>query len=204
MDSAGELYGHDDITDADNLLVLDPPDPDIATSVCADLLATHADTESGFICIALHDSACEHLTELQPALPDQAPTEAALITTDTTNTAPALEEWVGHACPVETIPAPGAVSDLGIALSTYLDRWQGHVEPFICMQSLTALLNELSLQEAYRFLTVMTSQITSEDAAAHYHLDPEAQDERTIDILSMVFDVVIEPVTADDWIVTAP
>jgi len=94
---------------------------------------------------------------------------------------------------VETISDPGDLIGLGIAISKYLSNWEGSPnQTVVCFHSLTPLLQYGNLQRVFRFLHVLTGPLKSIDAVAHFHLDPHAHDEQTINTLSQLFDVIVE------------
>jgi hypothetical protein len=63
----------------------------------------------------------------------------------------------------------------------------------VCVSSLTALLQYVDPQRAYRFLNSLTNQFASLDAHAHYHLNPSAVDDQVVCSLSSLFDDAIGP-----------
>lgn len=94
-----------------------------------------------------------------------------------------------------TLPLVAAVSDptdltgLGIRVSEYLEAWAGNGHrTVIWFDSLTALLQFVELDRAYRFLHVLGGRIKSVDGRGYYLLDPSAHDDRTIAVLQALAD----------------
>jgi hypothetical protein len=58
----------------------------------------------------------------------------------------------------------------------------------VCLDSITAMLQYVSVEEAYRFVHMATGQIHELDGRAHFHLDPDAHDDRTISTMKTAFD----------------
>ncbi|PSP96710.1 hypothetical protein BRC94_11835 [Halobacteriales archaeon QS_5_70_17] len=99
----------------------------------------------------------------------------------------------GRSDVVETNESPDDLTGIGITLSEYLSSWgcEGG-DLVVCFDSLTALLQYVSLQRAYRFLHVLTGRAAAVGARSHYHLDPGAHDDRTVATLTSLFDAVVD------------
>lgn len=94
---------------------------------------------------------------------------------------------------VETSESPDDLTGIGIALSEYLSSWGSEDgDVVVCFDSLTALLQYVSLERAYRFLHVLTGRAAAVGARAHYHLDPGAHEDRTLATLTSLFDAVVD------------
>ncbi|MCD2201352.1 DUF835 domain-containing protein [Halobacterium sp. KA-4] len=112
----------------------------------------------------------------------------------TTDGAPTVNGGI----PIETVSDPHNLAELGIAISECLGRWEAESKNsspnnfVVCFDSLTELLQYVDVQEAFRFLHVLTGRLQSAGAVAHFHLDPEAHDNQTISTLRTLFDAVIE------------
>ena len=98
---------------------------------------------------------------------------------------------------------PGNLTDLGVRITDALAELDasgsaanGEPGPVCCLGSLTVLSQYVDTREAYRFLNAATSRVSSHGGVAHAHLHPEAHEQRTVDTLTSLFDVVAEP--ADD------
>lgn len=62
----------------------------------------------------------------------------------------------------------------------------------VCFHSVSDLLQHVGVERAFRFLHVLLVRLGSVDARAHFHLDPARHDDRTVAILSGLFDAVVE------------
>lgn len=98
-----------------------------------------------------------------------------------------------------TLPLVAAVSDpsdltgLGIRVSEYLERWAGNGNrTVIWFDSVTALLQFVDLDRAYRFLHVLSGRVKSVDGRGYYLLDPSAHDDRTVAILQELADDAVD------------
>jgi hypothetical protein len=50
------------------------------------------------------------------------------------------------------------------------------------------MLQYVELDQAFRFLHVVTDRLADADAMAHFHVDPGAHDDETIETLTSLFD----------------
>lgn len=94
---------------------------------------------------------------------------------------------------VESVSSPSDLTGLGIGMSEILEDWAtSDHQSVVCFDSLTTLLQYADLQRVFRFLHVATARCESVDALAHFHLDPGAHDEKTLNTLLSLFDTLIE------------
>nr|WP_209309512.1 hypothetical protein [Halomicroarcula amylolytica] len=87
------------------------------------------------------------------------------------------------------------LTSLGTLITNQLDTWQTTVSDHqivVCFQSVTDFLQYNSLQATKRFLTEVIKRCADTAAIAHFHMDPKAHDDQTIDALRPLFDVVLE------------
>ncbi|RXK48616.1 DUF7504 family protein [Halorientalis pallida] len=103
-----------------------------------------------------------------------------------------------HTTHVPTSDLTGA----SIAVSRYLDRWDGDGEPItVCLNSLTSLLQYADRDRVFRFLHTITSRCLAVDAAVHAHLDPVTQDDQTVATIATLFDAVVRREDEGGWTV---
>lgn len=163
VDGNGHLTLKETPEHVPNLLVLDEECPDYPDAGRAPLSVTFSGTP-----------------EIEPAA------DAAVI-------------HVGHFCrgastatsasPVRTeaIRNPAALDELGVTIGELLSEQESTL---LCFDSVTELLEHVDLEHAFRFLHILTAQVASESAVAHYHLDPS--DERTRRTMEPLFDGVVD------------
>ena len=95
-----------------------------------------------------------------------------------------------------TVDAVSSCSDLtalGIKLSRFLAATDGAIT--VCFDSVTTMLDHVDLDTAYEFLHTVTRQCFADGARVHFHLDPDAHDDRTVAIITSLCDACV---TADD------
>ena len=95
--------------------------------------------------------------------------------------------------PVETVNSPNDLTGLGIRVTEFLTDWRENGNrTVVCFDSLTALLQYVDLETAYEFLHIVTGRLAAVDAFGHFHMDPDAHDERTVEIVTSLMDAVVE------------
>lgn len=94
---------------------------------------------------------------------------------------------------VEHLSSPGDLTGVGMVISKYLERWHEHDRRMaVCFDSLTTLLQYAEPSEVFRFLHLVTTRLDGANARAHFHLDPETQDRKTVSTLAAAFQAVAE------------
>jgi hypothetical protein len=90
-------------------------------------------------------------------------------------------------------PRDGGVIFVSESGATDVDGVIGEAEgdPVVCVDSLTAMLQYVTVETAYEFLHTITGQLYAADASAHFHIDPTAHDDQTVDSIASLFDAVV-------------
>jgi hypothetical protein len=96
---------------------------------------------------------------------------------------------LGDAVAVETA-APNDLTRLGIHVSEFVDDWDGDV--CFLLDSLSALLQFVDVETAYRFIHVLTSRMTAVEARAFYVFHPGQHDAQTASIFTQLADAALE------------
>jgi len=171
---------------ADTTLVCAPSGPDGAGgALCRELL-------SGSTGTVVWVTYTRIATECLDAYRDAAATNLVVVAAGrASERAVAAPDGVS----VEYVPTPNDTTALGVTMSQLVAR---HETVTVCFDSLTELLEHISVEQAYEFLHVLTRQLHAADAAAHVHLDPTAHDRQTVALLTSLFDVAVEP-REDGW-----
>lgn len=101
---------------------------------------------------------------------------------------------------VDSVANPGDVTGLGIKISEQLQEWSHDGNRTVaCFDSLTTALQYVDLQTIYKFLHVLTGRFETVDAAAHFHIDPDAHDDATVNTLKSLFDAVVKHTDEGEW-----
>ncbi|MDZ7702775.1 MAG: hypothetical protein U5J98_12340 [Halobacteriales archaeon] len=103
---------------------------------------------------------------------------------------------------VLSVSSPGDLTGIGIKIGEFLEAWadDGH-ELVLCFHTLTTFLQYADLRSVYQFVHSLTGRVRVAGGTAHYHLDPTAHDERTVNTLLALFDAVVEREPGGQWAV---
>lgn len=176
---AGESSGDDSgLADAANVLVLSGRlDSDARVSYLEDLLAPGL---SNLLVVSFADDPARWLDDWG----DDGPPETAVLVEEIER-----DGTAGHPGVERIVEEPADLTGLGITVSERLTDWGS--ESLLIFESLTVLLEHVELKRAFRFLHVLVNRVKATGATAHYHLDPDEHDDRTIATLTSLFDAVV-------------
>jgi hypothetical protein len=107
---------------------------------------------------------------------------------DTVLVAPAEEGTFGDV-PVYTVSGPEDLTGYGVALTQVLEDYD--VPLYVDVDSLTALLQHVSVDAAFRFVHVLSGRVDRERAVLVASIDPGAHDEQTVATMTQPFDVAV-------------
>ena len=177
------------LSDVANVLVLDAPRDTSESGLWTDALEVGPRTDGPVLFVAFTRS---DVTVLERRVRDSNRAACVLDATPQGVIAGGAESDPNLT--VETVSSPSNLTDVGVALDklcSALDPTDGR--PVCWVPSLTALLQYVDRQQAYRFLNAMSNRLASVDAFAHYHLNEGAHDERTVDTFASLMDAVVLP-----------
>lgn len=199
----------DSLGDANTVLVeSSSTDPERATT-CADCLHSHPTDRENLLWVTYTRGPDEKLSSWRRHS-DATPANVGVVSVgDTMRSAAAASAAVsgstmpdaadprggGQPNPVEAVENPSDLTGLGIAVSRYFGAWGADHPTSLCFDSITAMLQYVEFETAYRFLHVLTGRVTAAGAVGHFHVDPAAHDEQTMESLKTLFDAVV---TLDD------
>lgn len=179
----------DRIADASSVLLLAPSLTANTGSVCAQLLA--ADQPSNILWIA-YGGRPDRQLERWETHGETTPANAAVITISEGNDDPDPSA-LPFSPRVESIGNPGDLTGLGIHITELLREWEtGSAPTRVCFDSITAMLQYVDFETAYEFLHVVSGRTHAMGAMTHFHLDPGAHDEQTIESVATLCDAVVE------------
>lgn len=193
---------HATITDhvgegAHNVLLLAPHMEACAEEGCTELLTAERPSVENVLYVSFVQSPDERLGSWEARVGPEHPARTGIVavadsTRSGTSATPHPIDPAGNVT-VRTVSTPGNLTDLGIQISAYLSEWDGTDErTVVCFDSLTTMLQYTDLQRAFRFLHVLTGRVRATGSFAHYHVDPGAHDERTLNTLKTLFDGTAE------------
>lgn len=131
------------------------------------------------------------------SVPDDVPVRGVLAVGD----APHWETSV-EGVDVEVVATPEDTTALGIKLSRFLSG--GEEELVVCFDSVTAMCQYVEPDTAYGFLHTIAVQLYQADATAHFHLDPAAHEEPTVDLFTSLCDAVVDTTGDEPSVRTRP
>ncbi|WP_455448997.1 DUF7504 family protein [Natrinema thermotolerans] len=110
----------------------------------------------------------------------------------TLDESPGRVQYQGDAVTTITVN-PADLTGIGMKLSDYLSsQVETDTETAICFDSVTGLLQYANQKSVFRFLRVITRRIEHVDGIAHFHMDPTAHDQQTINTMKSPFGAIVE------------
>lgn len=180
------------VSDVSNVLVLAPSSSSGVTAACADLLALEEPTDATVLGVTYAESASEWVERWETRVSSD-PARGTVISvggTDTTSDGCVADAWT-----VIRVDPPSNLTRLGVAFTEALDGAREADDAdgvALCFDSLTASLQYADVNRLFQFLHAVTGRIASAGGVGHYHLDPDACDDRTVATVAGLFDAVVE------------
>lgn len=188
--------GHDVEEGGENVLVLSATTDGAADACCAERIVPAAGGRSrSALLVSLTDSPDRRVDAVLGHASGR-PANLGVVCCDETRSAAAASggnDGPGFAPGpwLATVSSPGDLTGLAVRVEQALSAWAddaGSVE--VCFHSLTALLQYVDERAAFRFCHALTRRVASSGASSHFHLDPDAVDDRTVKTLTSLFDRV--------------
>lgn len=182
------------IGDAQTVLLL-ASDQQYEANACGALLSVTAPEDAQYLSITLDDTPDERLDEWRANV-GELPSETGVIAVgEMTRSAAATSLSAPSSAPikVDTVANPSDLTGLAIAIGAYLDAWADTDRtPVVCFHSISSLLFHAEQSRVFQFLHSSVGRLRNLGAISHYHLDPVAYDESTVNRFSALFDAVVE------------
>ncbi|MFC7140590.1 hypothetical protein ACFQMA_12230 [Halosimplex aquaticum] len=198
MNSITEQVGAS-IHSGDNLLVMCPSFMGDESRVCLELLTPAPPAEVYALSVLFTQSPGDHLDAWQRSV-GSLPARSRIVSVDADARSSTTERDADDPT-VERVTSPQNLTRLGVRITDCLDEW-GETAPdrqvSVCFQSVSTLLQYVELEQVFKFLDVLTERCRASGAISHYHLDPQAHDDQTIERLVGLFDGVFE-YADDEW-----
>lgn len=181
--------------DAKSVLLL-ASDQMYEADACGALLSVAAPEDAQYLSITLDDTPDDRLDEWRANV-GELPAETGVIAVGERTRSAAVSTPQsgprGGPVTVDTVGNPSDLTGLAIAIGGYLDAWENTERtPVVCFHSISSLLFHADQSRVFRFLHSSIGRLRNIGAIAHYHLDPIAYDESTINTFGALFDAVIE------------
>jgi len=192
----------DGIRAGDNVLVLCPRFEPAETGACIDLLTVTSAADRQVLYISFTNSAGDY-REAWNRHADSPPERVTII--DARGDSRSVRRSTGAAADpaadggfvpaVQRVDSPGDLTTVGVRATACLNAWaaaEGDARPLVCLDSISTLLQYADTDRAFEFLDALAGRFAVADAIAHYHVDPVAHDQETIETLTNIFDTVCE------------
>ena len=179
------------IEEGSMVLLLSPLANGCDEEACLDLLSISEDTNRTVMFISM-TRAADDVVDLWMSHFTDAPSRMVIISAvdQATSEGMSTEELLSGLSPtVIPLDHPGNLTEFGVRLTDQLvESNADETRAMVCIHSLTALLQYVSLDELFRFLQTFHGQIKSVGGVAHCHLNPAVHDETTTSTLRLLFD----------------
>ena len=182
----------------DSILVLSPTFSGTEPATCGDLLSHDGESECHALCVTFMRSPEDHLVNWRRH--GTLPEHVTFVNVDASATSNAMRDTQReYEVPddvdvdVEEVPSPENLTRLGVRTTNAMESLTDAVTDrkiAVCFDSITALLQYVDIDQAFRFFHVLTDKFDEVDACAHFHMDPGAHDDETIQTIQAVFDGV--------------
>lgn len=207
LDDLDELDEPDELDDASSVLLLAPSMSADEDECCTSLLETPDATDGNVLWVSYTKSPDGQLRRWR-AHGHGRPGNLGVVTVGDSVRSTTAQSGSGSSSgpsspsgpsgPIETVANPNDLTGLGIRLNNYLRRWDGNGrETTICFDSLTAMLQYIDTDTAYEFLHILSGRVHAADARIHFHMDPGAHDDRTVERVVSLCDAVVD-LTGDE------
>lgn len=91
-----------------------------------------------------------------------------------------------------TVSDPTDLAAVGVRASEYLETWDGNGrQTVVILDSLTGLLDAVALDQAFRFLHLLTGRVENVDGRGYYLLNPDAHDDRSLSTVRELVDAAV-------------
>jgi hypothetical protein len=178
------------IGDAQNLLVTGPLHTPADYDLCTDLLTSQDDPPEQLLLVTFEESPDERLNVLEGHLGTLPDSIGILNVGDATRSASQdiVSATGTDGIRVRNVRDATDIQRIGLSINKYLSEWADEEETVLCFHSLTALLRAVDSESVFRFLNVLLGRVRSGTIRAHYHIDPDAHDEQTLETYRPLFD----------------
>ena len=185
-----------DLPESGSVLLAGDPHSSHADDRCAALMTPATQRPLTLLYVAVTRANSTRQPVWMNMVGDSWPTRVCVVTAggDPVSMIPAYDGSDGPPVPttIETVADPADLTALGVAVTKCVRESGSNTRLAGCVRSLTGLLQYVELDRAYQFLDVLTSSMAGTDGRVHYHIDPSAHDERTMNTLISLFDAVVE------------
>lgn len=203
----GHASLREELEDSHNVLLLAPAFGEADAEGCSSLLSVVPRDRADLLCVTFTETPDARLEAWRNAGGPTDPANLGFVVVgervrSATMAARATDSPDGLGPTVASVSSPGDMTGIGIEYGNFVSDWDDdHNQLLVCFHTLTTFLQYAALRDVYRFVHDLTGRVRAADGMAHYHLDPEAHDERTVNTLLGLFDAAVEPAGAGTWLI---
>lgn len=197
-----EFDGSEALDDASSVLLLTPSLSDDEDELCTDLHCSHDALAENVLWVSYTKSPDTQLRRWRAHGRGQPSNLGIVSVGESTRSAAMAMSGSGPGGSgtdgsstglIETVSKPNDLTGLGIRINEHLHRWDGNgFQTSVCFDSLTAMLQYVDIETTYEFLHILTGRFYEAGAVAHFHMDPGAHDEQTVERLVSLCDAVVD------------
>jgi len=201
MDDSIERDVTDPLDRGEAALVLSPSFIGDRRTTCLDLLAVGESSHDRVLFITFTNALDDLLDGWEDQF-ERPPGRIAFVSVDADSRSTAFDSSTPETehhdevdITVDRVQSPGNLTKFGVRITNRLEALDDIHEStgiVTCFDSITALLQYVEVEEAFRFLHVITDRLADVGATSHFHMDPSAHDDETVDTLVTLFDALYE------------
>lgn len=203
-ETASSLVG--ELAGANNVLLLASPLGAGDGEACSSLLSAVPPDRANVLSVTFNQSPDARIEQWRATGgPDDAANLGFVVVGDRVRSA-AVARPAGGAEPddlgptVVSVSSPADLTGIGIKLGNFFDEWTSDSnELLLCFHTLTTFLQYADLRSVYQFVHALTGRVRAADGVGHFHLDPTAHDQRTVNTLLALFDAAVEQNGSGGW-----
>lgn len=181
------------IDDAANVLVIGPAESPVEYDLCA-TLCTAGDRPRRRVLVTTIQAPDERLSTLRGYGAGAYDETTIIAVGDRVRSAGRVDGATlgaeGEDVSVERVSDASDLTRLGLLINKSLGG-ADEERPVLCVHSLTAILQVVEVEKAFRFLHVLQGRVRSAATSGHYHLDPTALDEEVVNTIRPLFDFTV-------------
>lgn len=182
--------------DEGNTLVLAPAIGEGSDEACGLLFDVANPASANVLFVTLTGTADECVDRWYEDIAASTPANLGIVCVDESTRSASMAAGSGAQASlgghVRTVGSPGDLTGIGVSISEFLSEWAGAGETVACFDSITPLLQYTDTRRVFQFFHVLTRRMEEAGARAHYHMDPAAHDEQTVQTFVSLFDEVVD------------
>lgn len=185
-----------EVTAASNILLLGPLRGETMDGHCVNLLTPAATADTHVVIVTVTQSVDAQLDRWRAHATD-LPVGMTILALGEDNRG--IERSSTVSTPggptdvtIKTLSDPSDLTRLGITLNQQLSAAAADADELtLCLHSLTALLQYVSVKRLFRFVHIVQKKVETLDSVAHYHMDPSAHNAESVNVFRSLFDAIV-------------